>query len=333
MVVALGAAGRQAEKSPRCGVHSIILKLRAEAIKTEARHQLFALRGGEKIARDLSLDEQIVRHVVIECGDHPIPIAEAVRVRIILGRIQPVVGIAGDVQPETAPPLAITRRSEQPVDNLSGGIGRAIAHKGVYIFGIGGQTGQIKRGAPDPCAPVGCRRRREPFAFETRQHERVDRRLHPGVVLYFRHRRLAQRLERPVGPLLGSDHIPRSAFGGLNGGLVLRPDRASTHPLSQNFYLLVFQLPRRRHLEPRVGVGNGLNQKTVGGLGGYDCRTRIATFENVFARGQIETTQVSGGMTGITVLGQQRPDAHLEKLGSIGRRRAKRAEPKNEDKS
>src|SRR5438034_6170003 len=57
---------------------------------------LFRSRGGEKIARDLSLDEQIVRHVVIECGDHPIPIAEAVRVRIILGRIQPVVGIAGD---------------------------------------------------------------------------------------------------------------------------------------------------------------------------------------------------------------------------------------------
>jgi len=104
------------------------------------------------------------------------------------------------------------RRSEQPVDNLSGGIGRAIAQKGVYIFGIGGQTGQIKRGAPDPCAPVGCRRRREPFAFETRQHERVDRDCQalfftPGTGDY-------ATAGTPRKPSARSDQILRSALAG-----------------------------------------------------------------------------------------------------------------------
>jgi hypothetical protein len=42
---------------------------------------------------------------------------------------------------------------------------------------------------------------------------------------------------------------------------------------------------------------------------------------------------VSGGMAGITVLGQQRPDAHLEKLRSIACCKANRAAPENEDES
>src|SRR5258708_19064723 len=103
MIVTLRASPRQSEESARSGVHPVILHLRTQRVKSQPDPQIFVLSVLNKVAGDLCLHKKIVRHILIEGPDYPIPITECVRIRIDLFSGEAIVGVAGDVQPETSP--------------------------------------------------------------------------------------------------------------------------------------------------------------------------------------------------------------------------------------
>jgi hypothetical protein len=90
------------------------------------------------------------------------------------------------------------RAGEQAVDELFVSVGRGVGEERVDLGERRRQAGEIERRAADQLRLVRFGRRLEPFLFETRENERVDRVARPAGRL---HRRLAWPdglHERPV---------------------------------------------------------------------------------------------------------------------------------------
>ena len=107
------------------------------------------LRPGEardQVGGELAADELVVRQVVVEGLDDPV----AVGVRVpgglvggLAGRV--VLGVAGHVEPEPAPPLAVAGRGEQPVDQpLVGVRGAGRRANASTSSGVGGRPVRSK---------------------------------------------------------------------------------------------------------------------------------------------------------------------------------------------
>ena len=118
VIVALRARHREPQKSARGGIHALVLHLGTERVEAEAGLVFERVAGFQKVARDLRLHEQVVGHVAVERLNHPVAIAEGVRVGLFLGGIELVVGVARHIQPVAAPSLAVARRGQQPVHHL-----------------------------------------------------------------------------------------------------------------------------------------------------------------------------------------------------------------------
>src|SRR5205823_9644662 len=77
------------------------------------------------ISGDLLDDESVVRQVVVERADHPIAVAP--------GFVE-VVGIADQIEPVAAPPLAVPRRGEETIDDLGESLGGWIRQERVDLL-------------------------------------------------------------------------------------------------------------------------------------------------------------------------------------------------------
>jgi len=210
-VVVAGRAGDgEAEEAAGSGVDAVVLLLGAERVEAEASFVFILI--GQLIARDLGFDEGVPRHVGVEGGDDPVAIPERIGVGLVFGGIELVVGVARDIEPVTAPALAVTGRGEQAVDHGGEGVGGFVADEGVDLGGRGWETGQIEIRAADEGAAVGGLDRRESFFFELREDEAVNVAVRPFGVSGFGRRGGGDGAEGPETTLFGRDDV-RGGFG------------------------------------------------------------------------------------------------------------------------
>src|SRR3954466_9304465 len=100
MVVAPCACDRQREKASSRRIDTIVLHLGTQRIKSRAR------RLPDLIARDLRTDELVVRRVVIQRLDDPVPVAPGIRISLVFRREKTIVRITSYVEPISRPSLA-----------------------------------------------------------------------------------------------------------------------------------------------------------------------------------------------------------------------------------
>ena len=80
-----------------------------QALKAQGR-QLRVLLGvfRKQIGGQLQFQKLVIGHVAIQCFDDPVPIAIGMGPRIVISQGL-VIGIPSDIEPESAPSLAVVR--------------------------------------------------------------------------------------------------------------------------------------------------------------------------------------------------------------------------------
>ena len=236
--------------------------------------------------------------------------------RFLLGGIELVVRVAGDVQPVSPPSLAVARRREQPVHDLGKGIGTGVLEERVHVLRSRRQAGQVERGAANQNSLVGRPRRFEALGFQLREYEIVDRIPHPGRVLHLWNGRLAHLLKRPECALVGGDHVIGSGRFAL-GDRAGRPYGPGLYPLGDGRNLFVFEFAARRHLETGMGLPDRLNQQAVLRFARHDWRTGLTAFPYGIGRIQPQPSHLRIGMAGIAVARQDRAHLAFEEFAGV----------------
>ena len=196
VVVALGAADGAAEPHGGGRVHAIHERFvhRLVGIDTAffVRHRVAVEAGRDflilgpllvaalwqHVAGDLLDRELVERQIAVERVDHPVAILPDAAPVVLLVAVR--VGVAGEIQPRTRPPLAVARRGQQAIDDAVVGVRRRVGEEGVELGGRRRKAGQVERDATEERRLRCVRRWRELFTFEPRQHEPVDGRARPG---------------------------------------------------------------------------------------------------------------------------------------------------------
>ena len=157
-VILVGVALRAAHRQPhphlhRC-VHPVANRLGAKLLVVGAtlgvrlgvamerrREQLVARWLRQQVAGQLLDGELVVRHILIECLDHPVAIFpdDAQRVRAVAGRVR----ITGEIKPNPRPAFAVGRPGHEVVHQQLVGVGALIVHERLHIAGCGRQPGQV----------------------------------------------------------------------------------------------------------------------------------------------------------------------------------------------
>ena len=106
--------------------------------------------------------------------DDPIAVAEGVGIRLFAFGAQLVVGIAGDVEPVTAPALAVVRGGEEAVYDFGEGVGGVVGFEGGDFLWGGREAREVEGGAADEGAAVGWADGLQSAVFEFREDEAVD---------------------------------------------------------------------------------------------------------------------------------------------------------------
>ena len=158
--------------------------------------------GRDRVGGELLVDEPIEAEVLVERPDDVIAIGVGERADPVVAEHQHAVlgvGVAGDVEPVAAPPLAVMRRSQQAIDDPGEGIRRPVVFERLDLLGGRRQADQVVS------RPGGASVRRSaggdgvsPAASSRGQDERVDRRARPVRWCDRGDRRLADRLIGPV---------------------------------------------------------------------------------------------------------------------------------------
>ena len=215
VIVAAGAAQRQAEPDRRRRLHPVDRVLDEELVDDDAAFAVLAVVAvegggdallarcaGQHVAGKLLDRELVERHVRVVGVDHPV--APAPHRPLAVGLVAVRVRVAGGVEPLHRHPLAVARRAEQPVDGLLVGVrGVVVEERGQLARGRR-QPRQVQRRPPQQRRPVGLRGRRQALAFEPREDEAVDGVADPVPVADGRRRRALRRHERPVRLPLGA---------------------------------------------------------------------------------------------------------------------------------
>ena len=120
------------------------------------------------------------------------------------------VRVTRDVEPVTAPALAVARRRQQTVHYARERFGRRVSKKRIHLFRCRRQAGQIVSGAPNQGALVRRGRCLQAFLFESGNNEIINRCLQPAGITDLGNGRFFRGLERPMPPAFG---FRLSAFG------------------------------------------------------------------------------------------------------------------------
>ena len=106
-------------------------------------NQLIRCRVGKQIPSDLFDHKLVVRLIPVQCPHHPIPVGPHLAIVV---QVQSMgIAVAGRVQPEPRHVLAVTRGTQQPIDDLFVGIRRFVGQKCIDLVRRGWQPGQIQR--------------------------------------------------------------------------------------------------------------------------------------------------------------------------------------------
>jgi len=92
-------------------------------------------RVWEQVTGDLLNRELIERHVRIQCPHDPIPVWPDVPIPVLFVTV--CVGVSGQVQPGTSPPLSEMRRGEQAIDEPFVSIGPVVLEEGEWLVSVG----------------------------------------------------------------------------------------------------------------------------------------------------------------------------------------------------
>ena len=239
----------------------------------------------KQVPGDLGLGEQIVGKIAVESLHHPVPVAIGVGIGIVPGVVEPVVGIAGQIQPVAPPALSVVRRGQQAVDHLGEGQRRAVPDEGLHLLRRGGQADQVQAGPPYEYPPPCRFHRTHSLGLQPGQDESIDGRPGPLTVCGCGRRRLADGLEAPEGPLFGSDAVGVAVFTLRLRRLVLRfrPEGARADPGLQVADLVGIQGIPGRHLETGVGAPDRLDQQAGLRVPRKDGGTRLAPLQDRLA--------------------------------------------------
>ena len=278
MVVADGAAGRQAEPDGRRRLRAIprvehdvflvddaaLVSCHVASVEAAGNSVVEDLIGrgvgavvAHEVAGQLQDRELVERHVAVEGVDHPLPVGPHLAVVVEVDAVG--VGVAGVVEPVAAAVLAPFEAGKQRVDEPVIRVRMRIGHEGVDDGRLRGQTGDVEREPAGKHAAIGLGGRREPLGFQPRENEPVDRIPYPRLIFD----------RRWLGPL-GRDERPVR--------LVLRP---LGDPAFEQFLLLarehLLQARRRHHLlgivgedavehDARIGIARGDGTRLDGGI-------------------------------------------------------------------
>ena len=150
---------------------------RAEPVES-GRDQRFLAIGPELIARNLFLEEAVVRFILLKRFHDVIAIAPRMRT-VAIGLETVGIGITHDIEPLESPTLSVLRRAHQAIHQLFIRGRRSIPNEGFDFFGFRGKSGKIQRDPPDQLFPARGRRRFEAFRPERFEEKSIDRCFHP----------------------------------------------------------------------------------------------------------------------------------------------------------
>ncbi|MCG3160084.1 MAG: hypothetical protein JMDDDDMK_01117 [Acidobacteria bacterium] len=214
-----------------------------------------------------------------------------------------------------APFLAVSRRSQQPVNNLLEGVRRPVIQKLGDFFRRRRQSGQIENRAANQRAFVGVRDRLQTFLFQFSQDETINRRFDPGFVFDFRRLMIFDRLKRPE--LFRLFKIVRRMIR-CGCRRIARSGRAHLHPGFKIPDRLIGQFADRRHLQFGVGVANGFDEQAFFNVALNDCGlARRAAFEHRFNRIEQQASlrlPALFAVAGVAIFSERGPDLLLEKF-------------------
>ena len=148
-----------------------------------------------------------------------------------------------------APPLAVVRGLEQPLDQPSVGTGFAIADEFPDFRRTRQESGQVQADAADQRAAIRLRRRFQALGFEFGEHERVNRIAYPAVSIHVRRLGPLDWAKRPQG----------------NGGCGIPGRIAPCGPIANPF-------PKRRD----IGIRERARRGHLQGAGTLDCMDQQA---------------------------------------------------------
>ena len=188
-----------------------------EGVPVEAGRDLLLRRGlGEHVTRDLLDGEVAERQVPVEGVDDPVAVHPRGPAPVLLVAVR--VGVSREVQPGTRPALTVVRRGEQAVDDLLVGIRARVGQERVHLRQRRRKADEVEAHAADQGFATGLGRGAEPFTFQPREHEAVDRVPDPGRV-HHRRRLRPHRLAIGPVPLVGGLRIDGSGRAGIDPGL------------------------------------------------------------------------------------------------------------------
>ena len=148
MIVTARAGHRETEKSARKNVYAVMPLIGpcfgrfndlvipgTERKQSQSWPQFPTIRiRFNQISSDLRFDELVIRHVPIECADHPVAIPERIRKRIFAESQLIRIRIARDIQPVPTPTFSIFGRSKQAIHNPGEGFRRRVFDETLHFF-------------------------------------------------------------------------------------------------------------------------------------------------------------------------------------------------------
>ena len=246
------------------------------------RRQVAVRRLDHLVARQLLADEPVERLVGVERADHVIAVPVGVLPHRVLLVVSLRVGVARDVEPVAAPPLAVVGGGEEAVDQSFVGVRSGVGQEPLQFPGARREADQVEEGAPRQRPLVRIGREGEPLLRHAVEEERIDWRADAGRVLGLRHGGLPDRLERPERPLFGTDLPGGRGLLGLDprrGGAAVDPAGNELERFLGDGVLVV-----GRHL----AFGDPLVEKARGVLPGDDGGARLAALDHEPAQPQIQ---------------------------------------------
>ena len=187
MVVAAGAADGEAEDGCANVLHHLVEAV--EACLPDGCRFLAHLRrrgqwrsdeepGGrintQGVSGKLLKEKAIVGQVAVEGVDHPVAIRPGMLAECVVF-IAPRVGVADDVEPVLRPAFAVSRRSEQPIDERLHGLQTLVGDERLDLVGGGRKAGEIERQTAYQRATVGGGRLGKATRGEFGSEKTVDR--------------------------------------------------------------------------------------------------------------------------------------------------------------
>ena len=198
-------------------------------------------------------------------------------------------------------------------------MGRLVRLERVDVGRCRRQPRQVERHPPNERPPIGRTDRLQPLLGQLRREKGVDgvRRLSGHRDL--RHRRISDRLERPMLPLLVG-RLPGAGLLRRGRTSVVGPGSPGLDPFFHDRDLVARQERAGRHFDPAVVLDRG-NEQALRGIARHDRRTAVAPLHE--RRSRIEPQARLRLVVAVALhalLEQERPDLPLEEFVVTARR-------------